>query len=460
LVAIVAQASLDRLYKETHQAIDLVALFRPVTKHVGMIYQPEATPEMVRKMFKEAQTERCGATCLVVPEDIAAQPVSGNPLPVNIPVASAPSTDKIKQAKALIEGARCPIILAGHGVCRDQASSALRQFAAKLNIPVATTFLAKGVMSERDPFCLGTLGFMLHDYINFRFDEADLVITVGYDLVEYPPVRWNPRQDKKILHLSRTVAEVDAAYSLSAGIEGSLPLSLQAIAEMTQPHRGPVVLKNIIQNLHREELAQGAKADAFPLKPQRIVADIRAALGDEDIVLCDTGALKMWMARLYPCYEPDTCLISNGLATMAFALPGGIGARLARPNRKILATMGDGSYLMNSQEIETAVREKIPFVVLVWVDQHYGLIKWKMEIELGHSCQISFTNPDFIRHAESLGAKAYQITAASELLPTLHKALAEDCVSVIACPVDYSENAKLVEALHEFKPGSPAQPPE
>jgi acetolactate synthase-1/2/3 large subunit len=180
------------------------------------------------------------------------------------------------------------------------------------------------------------------------------------------------------------------------------------------------------------------------------VADIRAALGREDIVLVDSGAVKMWMARLYPTYRPNTCLVSNGLSTMGFALPGALGVKLAAPERQVLAVTGDGGFLMNSQEIETARREKIPLVILVWVDGSYGLIKWKMDMKLKRHSQVDFGNPDFVKFAESFGARGYFIRAAGELLPTLTRALAEDEVAVIACPVDYSENTRLTEKLEQL----------
>jgi acetolactate synthase-1/2/3 large subunit len=210
-----------------------------------------------------------------------------------------------------------------------------------------------------------------------------------------------------------------------------------------------------IRCLLREELERGRRDSSYPVKPQRLVADIRAAMGREDVVLIDSGAAKMWMARLYPTYRPNTCLVSNGLSTMGFALPGALGVKLALPQRQVLAVMGDGGFLMNSQEIETARREKVPFVILVWVDGSYGLIKWKMEMKLKRSSHVDFGNPDFVRYAESFGAKGYFIQAAGELLPTLKQALADDTVSVIACPVDYSENTKLTEKLEHL--GQPSE---
>jgi acetolactate synthase-1/2/3 large subunit len=284
------------------------------------------------------------------------------------------------------------------------------------------------------------------DYANFGFDRADVVVAVGYDLVEYAPSRWNPARDKQIVHVHRTVAEVDANYTLAVGLQGSIGETLDEIAAERDLHPlggGVPPVKKLV----REELERGAADDAFPLSPARIVADIREAMGRQDIVLCDTGAAKMWMARLYPTYAPNTCLISNGLATMAFALPGAFAAKLAFPDRKVLAAVGDGAFLMSAAEIETAVREQVPIVILVWVDGGYGLIGWKQDIHFGRRAAVSFDNPDFVRYAESFGARGYAIRGAGELLPTLRKALDDDAVSVIACPVDYRENARLVERL-------------
>jgi acetolactate synthase I/II/III large subunit len=446
LVAITAQAGLHRLYKESHQAVDLVQLFRPITKWGGMITVDEAVPEMVRKAFKQARTERPGATFLVLPEDVAEQETTGAPLRVNVPVDPAPAEAQVERAVEVLEGATAPVVLAGPGVARDDAMDALVRFSERLNLPVATTFLGKGVFPDDHPHALGTIGFMVRDYANFGFDEADVVVAVGYDLVEYAPERWNPGRDKAIVHIHRTVAEVDEAYTLEVGVQGDIGAALDAIAEaasgVPKRDREPPG-----ERLVHEELSSGAGDDGFPIRPQRIVHDVREALGREDIVLCDTGAVKIWMARLFPTFAPNTCLISNGLATMAFALPGAFAAKLVHPERKVLAAMGDGAFLMSAAEIETAVRERVHFVILVWVDGGYGLIGWKQDIHFGRRAAVSFGNPDFVRFAESFGAKGYEVGAASELLPTLRQALNDDAVSVIAVPVDYGENARLVERL-------------
>ena len=446
LVALTAQAGLDRLYKESHQVVDLVSLFRPVTKWGDLVTLPASAPELIRKAFKQAQTERPGATFVILPEDVAERPAEGEPLPVNVPRDPSPSVDQVHRAANVLAHAKDPVVLAGAGVARDQAMASLLRFSERLQVPVATTFLGKGVFPDDHPNALGTIGFMVKDYANFGFDRADVVVAVGYDLVEYAPSRWNPARDKQIVHVHRTVAEVDANYTLAVGLQGSIGETLDEIAAERdlRPLGGGVPP---VKKLVREELDRGAADDAFPLSPARIVADIREAMGRQDIVLCDTGAAKMWMARLYPTYAPNTCLISNGLATMAFALPGAFAAKLAFPDRKVLAAVGDGAFLMSAAEIETAVREQVPIVILVWVDGGYGLIGWKQDIHFGRRAAVSFDNPDFVRYAESFGARGYAIRAAGELLPTLRKALDDDAVSVIACPVDYRENARLVERL-------------
>jgi acetolactate synthase I/II/III large subunit len=452
LVALSAQVGLNRIYKESHQSVDLVSLFSPVSKWADMVLTPGAVPEMVRKAFKLAQTERPGAVYLAVPEDVEAMPVPDElvPLPLNIPRADEPSRPQIERAAAVLDGARRPIVLAGHGAARAGAAGALRRFSERLGLHVATTFHGKGVFPDDHPHALGAVGFMRHDYVNFGFDEADVIVSVGYELQELDPARINPAGDKRILHLSRFPAEVDAGYNVEVGVQADISATLDALAAAASRRWRPGESGEKIRALLAGELARGAGDESYPVKPQRIVFDTRAALGRSDIVLADTGAVKMWMARLYPTYEPNTCLVSNGLSTMGFALPGAIGAKLAAPGRRVLAATGDGAFMMHSQEIETALRERIPLTVLIWEDNAYGLIKWKMDLELGHDVATSFGNPDFVGYAESFGARGYRVSSAADLLPMLTDALAADTVSVIACPVDYSENLQLTDALGEL----------
>jgi len=452
VLALSAQVGMNRAFKESHQGVDLVSMFAPVTKWSALIATPDAVPEMIRRAFKLAQTERPGAVYLAVPEDIekARARAGARPLVVNTPRPDEPSGSQLRRAADVLRAAQNPIVLAGHGAARAGASDALRRFAESLGVPVATTFHGKGVFPDDHPQALGAVGFMRHDYVNFGFDQADAIIAVGYELQEFDPVRINPASDKKIIHIHRFPAEVDLHYEVEVGLQSDIGRTLDALAAEVGSRFEPDIGGQRIRAMLAGELERGRRDERFPVAPARIVADTRAALGREDIVLVDTGALKMWMARLYPTYEPNTCLISNGLSTMAWTLPGAIGAKIARPEARVLVATGDGAFMMNSQEIETALRERIPIVVLIWLDDEYGLIKWKMDLELGHHVDIAFGNPDFVAYADSFGARGYRIEAPGELLPTLRRALADDTVSVIACPVDYSANLQLTDALGEL----------
>lgn len=452
VLALSAQVGMQRSYKESHQSVDLVSMFAPVTKWSALVATPGAVPEMVRKAFKLAQTERPGAVYLAVPEDVeeAAAAADAAPLRVNVPRSDDPSAAQIERAAEILRSARNPILLAGHGAARSDSSAAVRRFAEALGMPVATTFHGKGVMPDDHRLALGAVGFMRHDYVNFGFDHADVIVAVGYELQEFDPVRINPRGDTKIIHVHRFPAEVDAHYDVAVGLHADIGRCLDALAAEVGPAQPNSSGQERIRALLADELDRGRADDSFPLTPARIVADTRSALARDDIALVDTGALKMWMARLFPTYEPNTCLISNGLSTMGWTVPGAIAAKIARPSAKVLVATGDGSFLMNSQEIETALRVGTPMVILVWVDDAYGLISWKMDLEIGHNVDTAFGNPDFVAYAESFGAKGYRIASAGELLPVLQEALAAETVSVVACPVDYSANSALISALGEL----------
>ena len=452
LVAISAQVGQDREYKESHQYVDLVTMFAPITRWADGIPTARAIPEMIRKAFKLAETERPAAVYLAVPEHIDADDMDYDltPLPRNVVRAEAPAPGQVQRAADALREAKRPVVLAGHGAARADATAALVRFSEELGVPVANTFHGKGVMPDDHPNSIGTIGFMRRDYVNFGFDSADAIIAVGYELQEFDPARINPKSDKKIIHIHRFPAEVDMHYPVDVGIIGDISASLDALRDAMTGCRFDDAATGPGRDLLADEFRRGQQDSRFPLAPQRIVADTRAALGRSDVVLVDTGATKMWMARLYPTYERNTCLISNGLSTMAFALPGALGVKLARPAAKVLALVGDGAFLMNSQEIETAVRERIPLVVLIWEDGGYGLIEWKMDLELGEHHYVRFNNPDVVTYAESFGAKGYRITAADQLLPTLRTALADDGVSLIACPVDYSENLRLTDTLGQL----------
>ena len=448
LVAIAGQASTHRLHKESHQVLDLVQMFQPITKYATRLLTPNTITEVVRKAFKLAQTEKTGASFIEFPENIAEMELDDYPLPVKNPMLPEPAQDQVERAIKAISAAHEPLILAGNGVVRSGAWRQLQDFAERMNIPVANTFMAKGVMPFNHPLALGSAGLQAKDYIHCGFEGADVIICIGFDLVEYHPYLWHPSRDRKIVHIDTTPAEVDAYYPIEVGVVGDIKHSLLRIGELATPHTGHR-LRPLREALMRE--MDDCRADTgFPIKPQKIIWDLRTAMELEDIVTCDVGAHKMWMARMFRCEYPNTCIISNGFASMGIALPGAIAAKLAYPERKVVAVCGDAGFLMNVQELETAVRMKTPIVVLVWNDSGYGLIKWKQMNQFGRPSHVDFGNPDFVQLAESFGAVGMRVESADTLLPTLRKALESDSVVVIDCPVDYRENLKLTAALGEM----------
>ena len=454
LVAICAQGNVTRLYKESHQIIDLVSVFRPLTQWTSMIVEPASVPEMVRKAFAITQRNRPGATCLILPEDVAEMPApaGARPLPLPERMRFAPTSDTIDRAVNIIRAAKHPIILAGNGVARGDAENELLALAEQLNVPVATTFEGKGVISDRIPNALGVVGFMRHDYENFAFDQADLIIAIGFSIQQFDPKKINPNDDKTIIHINTFVEDTDAHYSTALNIMADIDQTLAVLIGrlrwegITFDDSHPA-----IRELLNREYESCADDDSFPMKPQRIVYDTRRAVDDNGVVLVDTGALKMWMARLYPTYHPNTCVIDNSLSTMAWTLPGAVAASMANPDRPVLAVMGDGSFMMNVQEIETAVRCGCRMVILVWVDEAYGLIKWKMDIHDGTHEYVDFNNPDVVALGASFGAKGHEIESADELYPVLRHALRSGSgVDIISCPVDYSENMRLIDKLGDI----------
>lgn len=448
LVAVAGQAASNRLHKESHQVLDLQLIFQSITKYSTRILTPNIIQEVVRKAFKLAQTEKMGATFIEFPENLAQMEVEASPLPVRNPTPSDPHPDGLVVAAELISNAKNPIILAGNGVVRARASKELAEFAERLNIPVATTFMAKGAIPFNHPLALGTAGLQANDYVSCGFSRADVIICIGYDLVEYHPHLWHPTRDRKIVHIDTTPAEVDASYTIEVGVIGDIQRSLTGVAERAKPSEG-YTLQPLKEAL-LEDMRQNKDDTGFPVKPQKLIWDLREAMAPQDIAICDVGAHKMWMARMFPAEYPNTCVISNGFASMGIAVPGALAAKLVNPDKAVVAVTGDAGFLMNSQEIETAMRMKTPFVILIWNDSSYGLIEWKQMTHFKRTSNVRFNNPDFVQYAESFGAKGYRVEKTADLLPILKKALADDVVSIIDCPVDYSENLKLTEKLGEM----------
>ncbi|MFB3101404.1 MAG: acetolactate synthase large subunit [Gammaproteobacteria bacterium] len=449
IVAIAGQGSTKRLHKESHQILDLVNLFEPISKYSTQIRAGEIIPEIVRKAFKVAQTEKPGCSFIDFPENIAGEIVENKePLLVQSPVTPTPPEAMMDEAADVISNARFPMIMAGNGVIRADAEQQLVNFAEKLNIPVATTFMAKGAIPFSHDLSLGAVGLQASDYISCGFNRADVVVCVGYDIVEYHPHLWHKDKDIKIIHINASPAEVDEYYIVEVGVIGDIAQALDGIAERATA-KDEYLAANLRQTIV-DEMAAHADDTGFPIKPQKILWDLRQALNPEDVVISDVGAHKMWMARMYQEEVSNTCIISNGFASMGIAVPGALAAKFVFPERKIVAVTGDAGFMMNSQEIETALRHGLAFVVLIWTDSEYGLIKWHQLRHFGRSSNISFNNPDFVKYAESFGAKGYRVESAGDLLPTLRQAIVDDTVVIIDCPVDDSENMKLTEKLGEL----------
>ncbi len=448
VVAIAGQAATTRLHKESHQVLNLVEMFRPISKYSTQILEPSVIAEVVRKAFKVSETEKPGVSFIDLPENIAAMDMDATaPLKVQRAMAPEPPAEKIQQAINVIKKAKSPIVMVGNGVLRARASEELVAFAEALGVPVANTFMAKGVIPFSHELSLGTVGLQSHDYVSCGFDQADVIICIGFDMVEYHPYLWHKEKDKKIIHIAEEPAEVDEYYILELGVIGEVGCSLKEISKaFSKPaFQGAPKLRQVIV----DEIQEHAEDNSFPVKPQKIVWDLRQALAPEDTVICDVGAHKMWMARMYQAERPNTCIISNGFASMGIALPGAISAKLVNPKHTAVAVTGDAGFLMNCQEIETAMRIGTPIVIVVWNDSKYGLIKWKQDIHFGRESNIEFTNPDFVKFAESFGAKGYRIEKTEDLVPTIKQAIKDDTVVIIDCPVDYSENMRLTKKLGE-----------
>jgi len=445
LVAITGQVGTDRMHIESHQYLDLVAMFAPVTKWNKQIVRPSITPEVVRKAFKRAQSEKPGAVHIDLPENIAAMPAEGNPLRKDNIEKTFASFASIRAAAAAISQAVNPIILVGNGAIRDQASDAVTQFANQMNIPVANTFMGKGVIPYTHSLALWSVGLQQRDFITCGFDNTDLVIAIGYDLIEFSPKKWNPDGRIPIVHIGVTPAEIDSSYIPNVEVVGDISDSLYEILKFADREGKPNPYAINLRTNIRADYEEYANDDEFPIKPQKLIYDLRQVMGPEDIVISDVGAHKMWIARHYHCHSPNTCIISNGFAAMGIAIPGAVAAKLVHPNRKVVAVTGDGGFMMNCQELETALRVGTPFVTLIFNDGGYGLVEWKQEnyFGKGRASFVHFGNPDFVKFAESMGLKGYRVEAATDLVPMLKEALAQDVPAVIDCPVDYRENTRF-----------------
>jgi acetolactate synthase I/II/III large subunit len=464
VVAITGQASSEALHKEAHQVVDVVDMFKPVTKWNARIERISVIPEIVRKAFRVATLEKPGPTHVELPENVAGSVLGEDddavrPLVPGRAYFPEPSHPAIAHAARLINESERPIILAGNGILRRGASPELRAFAKGLHLPVAATFMGKGAMDDRSHLSLMAVGLQARDHVLTGFDRADLVIAIGYDLVEYAPARWNPDGAKRIIHIDTQPAEVDAHYQPEIELIGDIGGALEELLAAALPggiggrdaserhHSRETLVHADLRTSLLADLSAGETDAAYPITPQRAIFDLRRALGPDDIVVSDVGAHKVWVARLYQAYEPNTVIISNGFASMGIALPGAIAAKLVHPDRHVVALCGDGGFLMNAQELETAKRIGAAIVVVIWRDDGYGLIDWKQRNAFGRPYAVEFGNPDFVAFANSFGIPGYRPESADDLYPTLMRALEQPGPAVIDVPIDYAENVRLTERL-------------
>src|SRR3954468_8292893 len=447
LVALTGQADLLRMHKESHQHIDVVNMLAPVVKWNTRLNASSVIPEVVRKAFKVAQEQKPGPTHIELPEDVMGETLDSEPLPANLHRRRLePGAQELLRAVELLRAAAHPIVLAGNGVARTGAAAPLREFAGATGIGVAETFMGKGSLDYEDPHALGTVGLQARDYALAGFEDADVVITVGYDLVEHAPSHWNPRKNKRIICVDTVPPEVDEHFITSVDLVGDLYHILTRLTEELRDMRRETPrsrLDDII--LGRFEAAKDD--DAFPFQPPRALWEIRQALGRRDILVSDVGLHKLWISRMFPAHEPNTVFIANGLAGMGIALPTAIAAKLVHPDRHVVTVNGDGGFLMNVQELETAVRLKTPIVNLIWENGQYGSIVWKQDKRFGRHFGTDFTNPDFVRLAEAFGMPAWRIESTDDFGPTLRRALGLDLPSLIVLPIDYSVDVAISEEL-------------
>jgi acetolactate synthase I/II/III large subunit len=457
LLALTGQGDSERLHKESHQIMDVVAMFRPVTKWAQTVYHQDNIPEIVRKAVRVARTEKPGACLIELPEDIAKRDAHTVPIEPRRFRRPVPDDKIVDQAWEAIKGAKRPIILAGNGTIRRRASKQLRRFVEKTGIGVISTFMAKGCVDMDSEQCVYTIGLGAKDYPSHCIDNSDLVISLGYDMVEYHPEMWNPRGEHRIIHIDFIPSEIDEHYRAEVEVVGDLAHTLWMLNERVDAY-GPDRLDfdhsvaRETRRLMSEEFAGYADDDTRGrIKPQKALWDARRVMGPEDILLSDVGAHKMWVARHYHCHEPNTCLIPNGFCSMGFALPGAIAAHLVHPDRRILAVCGDAAFLMNVQDMETARRLNANITVMVWEDKAYGLIAWKQTNTFGRHTELSFDNPDWNHLTAAFGWNGFWCDDSSRLQATLDESFAAEGPSLVVIPIDYEENTRLTRRLGDIQ---------
>jgi acetolactate synthase-1/2/3 large subunit len=461
LVAITGQKPVKDNRQGAFQVLDVVGVIRPLVKWNASLGATDRIPRCVRHAFKTAEGERPGACHLELPEDIAAAD-AGDAAPHRrvVPRRPVPDAAAVEQAAALLRNARNPVAIVSSGANRTRVGRELRAFVEATGIYAVGTQMGKGVLPEDHPQSLFSLGMHRRDWVNAALDTADLIITLGYNIVEYPPSVWNGRRDKRILHIDFSPAEPDSFYNPDCELVGDISAALKALTRQAEGMR----FDNPNMARARAEIANrlfSAPAEAsFPVTPRRLVRDVRSVMGPDDIVSLDNGIYKVWFARMYRAHRENTVLLDNALATMGAGLAGAMAAKLVFPERRVLAVCGDGGFMMNSQDLETAVRLEQGIVILLVRDDGYGFIRWKQQDRGLPDFAMGFGNPDFVRYAEAYGAAGLRVDQGDGLGPALEsafeRAAASSCPVLIDCPVDYAENRDLSQdrgALAPFLEG-------
>jgi acetolactate synthase-1/2/3 large subunit len=436
LVAITAQGGLERLHQESHQAIDVVGMFEPVTKWNAQLNDPDIVHESVRKAFKLAEYEKPGATHLELPEDVAGEETEAEPLPVRERVRfAAPDEASLDRVKELLQEAERPLIVTGNGAVRTRAAEPLRELVETTDLPVVSTYMGKGAVSDADPHSLMTLDSGAHGEATEAMAEADLLLTVGYDIAEHDPDDWG-HEGATVAHVDSEPAEVYEAYDPEVEVVADIGRTLERLAEWCgasemgfDPAWYADLRERIVEDVDREPAVDPpfAVRDVLPL--------LREAMAPEDVLISDVGSHKMAIAQNFPTYEPNTCIVSNGLASMGIAVPGGLAADLAT-DANVVAATGDGGFLMNAAELETATRLGCGYTIVVFVDDDYGLISEKQESHTGESFGTGLTNPDLVTFAESFGIDGYRPESPAELREAFGTAVGGDGMSLVEIPVE------------------------
>ena len=442
LLAITGQKAARENWQGQFQIIDIVSMMKPLTKSATSIVSPDKIATVVHNAVKLAEDHRPGATHIELPEDVASEETQANVQKRTPHTHPMPNEEALKKAADLLQKSKRPFIIVSGGAQRERIHEALTAFCDATKIPVVHTQMGKGILADDHPCSLLTTGVHKKDYVHCGLHRADLIITIGYDIVEHPPSVWNPEKDKTIIHIDKSPARSDEWYNPKVEVVGDIAGALEALRKGTEGTGGTEVkrLKDfLLEHIHDKDTD-----DSFPLIPQRIVADVRAVMGREDVISLDNGIYKVWFARNYEAYAPNTVLLDNCLATMGAGLPVAMAVKMLQPERNVLAVCGDGGFMMNSQEVETAVRLGLDLTILLINDNAYGFIKWKQQNMGFQDFALDLGNPDFVKYIEAYGGKGYRVEKVDDLQKLLKLSFKEKGMKLIECPIDYSENKRVL----------------